>query len=272
MSNPWFRFYSAAIRHPKVAKLPDNDFRLWLNLLAVACENNGFIPPLEDLKHVLNARLDHLLRGVERLISALLIDRLEVGYTPHNWTKKQFISDTSAPRVTLHRKKNAVTVTPPEQNRTEQNRTEQIKEKNLSVSDETRPISKEIKNQGFEEFWKLYPKDAGMSKAEALKAWGGLNDTDRISASSAIPNFKVWASKQGKDYRMVHACRYISQKRFDGFVDSVRDQASQVSQVFVLENSVAFKAWEKAKGKKLPVVESRENGNQRGWHFPTEFP
>jgi hypothetical protein len=121
MSNPWFRFYSAAIRHPKVAKLPDNDFRLWLNLLSVACENNGFIPPLDDLKHVLNARLDHLLRGIERLISALLIDRLEVGYTPHNWTKKQFISDTSTPRVTLHRKKHAVSETPPD---TEQNRTD----------------------------------------------------------------------------------------------------------------------------------------------------
>jgi hypothetical protein len=121
MSNPWFRFYSAAIRHPKVARLPDNDFRLWVKLLAVACENDGFIPPLEDLKHVLNTRLDHLLTGIERLISALLVDRLEVGYTPHNWNKKQFISDTSTPRVTLHRKKQAVSETPPD---TEQNRTD----------------------------------------------------------------------------------------------------------------------------------------------------
>jgi hypothetical protein len=141
MSNPWFRFYSAAIRHPKVAKLPDNDFRLWLNLLAVACENNGLIPPLEDLKHVLNARLDHLLRGIERLISALLIDRLEVGYTPHNWTKKQFISDTSTPRVTLHRKKHAVTVTPPEQNRTDSDTDTDKKEDGICSA---REVSHEI--------------------------------------------------------------------------------------------------------------------------------
>jgi hypothetical protein len=116
MSNPWFRFYSAAIRHPKVATLSDSDFRLWVKLLAVACENNGFIPPLDTLKKVLKTRLDHLLQGLNRLVSALLIEVLEVGYTPHNWNKKQFISDTSTPRVTLHRQRRE---TAPEQNRTD---------------------------------------------------------------------------------------------------------------------------------------------------------
>jgi hypothetical protein len=162
MSNPWFRFYSAAIRHPKVAKLPDNDFRLWLNLLAVACENNGFIPPLEDLKHVLNARLDHLLRGIERLISALLIDRLEVGYTPHNWTKKQFISDTSALRVTLHRKKHAVTVTAPD---TEQNRTDSDTDKKEDTSYLVN--AKDFWNKFADEF--KIPKVQNLSQARLSK-------------------------------------------------------------------------------------------------------
>jgi hypothetical protein len=267
MSNPWFRFYSAAIRHPKVARLPDNDFRLWVKLLAVACENNGFIPPLTDLKHVLNTRLDYLLTGIERLISALLVDRLEVGYTPHNWNKKKFISDTSTSRVTLHRKKMAVTETPPDTDTD----TDTDKKRDMSVSNETRPKPKKSYEESFEKFWTQYPKDAGMSKQETGKAWDKLSGADQGLAVSAIPAFKTWITKQGKDYRTVHACRYLSQRRFEGF-ESIVSQAPSVNQVFVLEGSDAFKAWEAFKGKKLNAIESRNQGNKRGWYFPTEYP
>ncbi len=120
MSNPWFRFYSAAMRNPKVAALSDRDFRLWVTLLAAASENEGKLPPAPELKHMLNARLDHLLAGVERLIRAGLIDALEHGYMPHNWDKFQYKSDSSTERVKRHRAERNVSETPPEQNRTEQ--------------------------------------------------------------------------------------------------------------------------------------------------------
>lgn len=69
----WFRFYSDAVRNPKVARLNDQQFRLWVELLTVAAENDGLIPPLTDLKHVLKRRLDHLSRGLDDLIRAELI-------------------------------------------------------------------------------------------------------------------------------------------------------------------------------------------------------
>jgi hypothetical protein len=112
--NRWFRFYADATRNPKVAKLSDKEFRLWVQLLSIAAENDGKIPPLEDLRAVLNKRLDHLLTGVQGLLKASLIDPLEVGYTPHNWNKFQYKSDTSTERVTLHRKKRNVSVTAPD--------------------------------------------------------------------------------------------------------------------------------------------------------------
>jgi hypothetical protein len=110
----WFRMYADSMRNPKVARLSDRHHRLWVNLLSVAAENDGVIPPLEDLKHVLNARLDHLSTGVERLISEGLIDRLEVGYEPHNWNTRQYKSDTSTDRVREHRAKRNVSETPPD--------------------------------------------------------------------------------------------------------------------------------------------------------------
>lgn len=97
--NTWFRFYNQAMRDPKVMRLCDADFRLWISLLAVASENDGSIPPVSDLKLLLNRRLDYLLSGLTRLVKAELIDELASGYEPHNWTKFQYKSDTSTGRV-----------------------------------------------------------------------------------------------------------------------------------------------------------------------------
>ena len=110
----WFRLYADAMRNPKVAKLGDKDFRLWVELLAVASENEGEIPCLDDLKHLLRRRLDHLSTAVQRLISVGLIDVLEGGYVPHSWAKFQYKSDTSTERVHKHREKRNVSVTPPD--------------------------------------------------------------------------------------------------------------------------------------------------------------
>jgi len=112
--NKWFRFYSDAMRDPKVAKLSDKDFRLWIDLLCIASDNGGFIPPLDELKHILRRRLDHLKGGVDRLISAVLIDPLEYGYTPHHWKKFQYKSDISTNRVKKFRSKRNVSETPPD--------------------------------------------------------------------------------------------------------------------------------------------------------------
>jgi len=110
----WFRFHSEAMRNPKVARLSDKEFRLWVELLSVASENDGVIPCLDDLKHILKRRLDHLSTGVERLISMCLIDVLEGGYVPHGWSKYQYKSDTSTDRVQKFRAKRNVSVTPPD--------------------------------------------------------------------------------------------------------------------------------------------------------------
>lgn len=114
----WFRFYSAAIRHPKVARLADKDYRVWTELLSIAAENDGHIPCLSDLKHLLNRRLDHLSSAVDRLVNGGLIDPLEDGYEPHGWNERQYKSDTSTERVHKHRSKRnvsaAVTETPPD--------------------------------------------------------------------------------------------------------------------------------------------------------------
>lgn len=130
----WFRFYSDAMRNPKVAKLSDREFRLWVQVLSVASENEGRIPPTEELKHVLNARLDHLLTGLKRLISGGLIDRLEDGYEPHNWKKFQYRSDTSTERVRKHRSERNVSETPPDTETEQRQKIEPIVQQTVAAS------------------------------------------------------------------------------------------------------------------------------------------
>lgn len=110
----WFRFHADAMRNPKVARLTDAQFRLWVELMSVAAENDGAIPCLDDLKHILKRRLDHLSRGLDDLIRAGLMDVLADGYEPHNWSKFQYKSDVSTDRVHKHREKRNVSETPPE--------------------------------------------------------------------------------------------------------------------------------------------------------------
>lgn len=68
----------------------------------------------------------------------------------------------------------------------------------------------------FEEFWQAYPTDPLMSKAQAAKQFERLSDDDQRRAIAAVPAFRAHCHKT-PDYRPVHAERFISQRRFDGF-------------------------------------------------------
>ena len=48
-SDPWFRFYVRTLNNPKVQRLPGNIFKGWLNLLCLAKETDGSLPPVEDI-------------------------------------------------------------------------------------------------------------------------------------------------------------------------------------------------------------------------------
>jgi hypothetical protein len=65
-------------------------------------------------------------------------------------------------------------------------------------------------------FWKPYPTSPNMSKSEALAAWKGLSEEEKTLASAAVPAFKNWLREQ-KDHPVVHACRFLKQRRFEGF-------------------------------------------------------
>ena len=109
----------------------------------------------------------------------------------------------------------------PEKKREEKTR----EEKNiLSAGADTQRVPGGVFVEGFEEFWSGYPTDALMSKKKAHEIWRRMSAGDRAAAQGALPAFCDFIGRQ-KDYRVLHAWKFLSERRFEGFTAAVVDPA-----------------------------------------------
>lgn len=76
--------------------------------------------------------------------------------------------------------------------------------------------------EAFEAFWRDYPTDELMSKKRTHEVWKKLAEHDQEAARAAVPSFRAYCQKH-TDYRPVHAERFLSQRRFDGFLAKQND-------------------------------------------------
>lgn len=142
-----------------------------------------------------------------------------------------------------------------------------IEDTNVSSNDSPkRKRSRTPYSDRFEAFWSEYPTDALMSKKKAAEAFARLDDDEQQQIIASLPAFRSYCQAH-PDYRPVHAVRYITQGRHDGFLKVAQASASRV---WVAEGSPQWAAWQQVK--KTPVTENRERRNERGWYFPSEWP
>src|SRR5271166_4966042 len=94
----WFRFYDDAINDPRVLKLSDKSYRVWLGLLCIASKNDGRLPPLDDCALVLRMQPERLTEAVVALVGAGLLDRDGDAVAPSDWSIRQYKSDNSTER------------------------------------------------------------------------------------------------------------------------------------------------------------------------------
>lgn len=111
--DPWFRFYIEALNDPKVQRLPAPLFKSWVNMLCIAKQNDGNLPPIEEIAYAL--RLSEAITSdiVQKLILRNLIDIDPMGkMAPHEWGTRQYKSDTSADRTRKYRMKKHLHLVP----------------------------------------------------------------------------------------------------------------------------------------------------------------
>ena len=177
----WFRFYDDAINDPKILKLSEKTFRVWVGLLCLASKNEGVLPPFEDMALLLRMKREKLQPELETLITSGLFDHTDDGIIPHNWTGRQYKSDVSTERVKRFRNgQRNVSETPPD-TETEQSRIRGARADALSSPDWPKDFR--------EQFWERYPNKVGkpvaLQKLERIKRRGDVRWAELIDGLDA---------------------------------------------------------------------------------------
>jgi hypothetical protein len=164
MANPWFRLYAEFATDPKVQMLNETDQRRFIMLLCLRCSNGNETLQDETVTFQLRISNEEWAATKQVLLSKCLID---ADNSPTAWDKRQFVSDSSAARVSRHREKKKrecnVTETPPD--------TDTDTEVNIKSSCASQAKRDDLL-RGFAEFWLAYPKR--KNKGDAEKAWQAL--------------------------------------------------------------------------------------------------
>lgn len=117
----------------------------------------------------------------------------------------------------------------------------------------------------FEDFWRAFPKTPVMSKKQAFNVWKTMSVADRDKATHSLPDYRQYLIKH--EHPAVHACRYLSQRRFDGFASEPRSGGTRF---YASAGSKQLWAWDAyglaTKGRAYP------RDKTGGWWFPSEWP
>ena len=107
------------------------------------------------------------------------------------------------------------------------------------------------------EFWEPYPRTPIMAKKDAFAQWKRLPDDDRKHCIAALEPYKRYLAEH-PTCDPVHACRFISQRRFDGFMteESRSGPPSGLTEEQLRKYELGWRPWMEEK-----------DGNDRGGLF-----
>jgi hypothetical protein len=97
--------YDDVINDPKVMRLPEATRWHWVAVLCAASKTGGRVPPLQDLAFMLRMKDSQAATLLAELHAGGLLDKTGDGFVPHNWSGRQYASDSSAERMRRHRSK-----------------------------------------------------------------------------------------------------------------------------------------------------------------------
>lgn len=102
MANPWFRLYSEFSHDPKVQMLSEAMQRRYVMIMCMRCSNGLVTLHEAEIAFHLRISNEDLAETKAVFIAKGFID---CDWNLLNWEKRQFSSDSSAPRVARHRAK-----------------------------------------------------------------------------------------------------------------------------------------------------------------------
>ncbi len=254
----WFRYYSEALNDPKIQLMPPRLFKVWVNLLCVASENDGRLPSVHELTLLLRRRSDDVQAYLNDLSARGLVDVVGDHLEPHNWPERQYKSDTSTPRVTaLRRKRNVsgnVTETAPD------NRI-QITDSSLRSEQAREKKSRRKPQTAVPEDWK------SLDAARAYAKSQGLTDREIDREADRFVNHAKQSDRRCSDWLAAWRNWILKALEMLGRdPPKLLDLGSPSAGTWIDQNSEEWRSWTAHRGKPWPV------DKRGGWHVPTRWP
>lgn len=210
--NPWIRLYRESLHDPKIVTLNDRQHRAWHNCLLMA-NDDGVLPPLRDIHVHMRTTPAEAEQLICELVEAELVDvEMLKGartYSMHGWSKRQYLTDSSAERTRKYRaKKKAVTsrgshgdgdVTPPDTEADTDSEAETDSDQPTRESENLQlpPSSEDLKNFDL--------SGVGLGRVEQDPSPDAQREAARLlnvtDVEPLIPRFRRWQHKQPPDKR-----------------------------------------------------------------------
>jgi len=183
---PWIKLYRDLLDDMDWHELDGESAKALVSLWLIASENEGQLPEMR--------KLAFRLRISEKALQGIC-NKLSHWIEPHDDNVISPCHQDDAPET--------------------ETETETETEKNMSGPEAP---------DGFEEFWKAYPRTPNMSKSAALKAWqkqkSKLPPQDQLL--QAVAKYRDFLAretkKNGREYPAKHAQGWLSEERWTGFI------------------------------------------------------
>lgn len=218
----WFRLYTEIRDDPKMWELTDLQFRIFINLLCLASEqdkNGSVFGHPSAISWSIRCDRRAFDRATKTLIEHNILKEIDGGFEIINWRKRQFISDDINSRVRKYRQKETLHETlhetPPEQNRTD--REFSLIENNLIFKDKPKIRKPFQYTDDFNSFWQAYPKQVG--KGKAFEEWrklsgNGIPPLEEILNALKLHTQSTQWTKENGQYIPLPAT-WLHQRRWD---------------------------------------------------------
>jgi hypothetical protein len=212
----WLRLYDDTINDPKILKLPEATRWHWIAMLCIASKNEGVLPALDDIAIQLRVTAAKATEIIAVLVKAGLLDKTETGFEPHNWSGRQYHSDSSAERMRRHRSRKRpspsdvtgddsdgggdVTVTL------------QIQNTDTDTEAEKKETREDALLAEFDPFWEIWPNKVG--KPAALKAYRSARKRG-VAPDAIIEGVRTYIRNKPPDRPWLNPATFLNQNRWE---------------------------------------------------------
>lgn len=287
MSERWWRAKNSAVNNRKLQKLSGDMFKAWFNVNCIASENDGVVPPIEDVAFALRISEQRAAAILTQLVAAKLLDRYGDHFIPHDWDQHQFKSDKTDPTAASRQKRYR-------DNKRNRRNCDDRNDRNATVTHK-RPEAEAEAEAEQSRADAAAPLDEDLERKAAALAFAiTANFQSRYITVPDMARCRQWLAEGYSQGTVLAAVETVLKRgkkpaTLEYFDGAIRDQHAKSapqqpqlqvvsSKVWVDEGTAEWSCWQREYpgGRGSPVTDQRDESGRltgrRGWLFDSIVP